>query len=80
MKFSEAQIKIVKLETQLETRLNQASISTPEQASTLKIDIQTQTDTIHGVEIGSQTEPPTVRNKKSSKVSISLSAAPTSAI
>ena len=65
------------METQLETRSNQASsISTPEQTSPLKLDIETQTDTIHGVEIGSQTEPPSVRNKGSSKVSITLSAAP----
>ena len=65
------------METLLETRSNQAlSISTPEQASPLKLDIETQTDTIHGVEIGSQTELPTVRNKKSSKVIITLTAAP----
>ena len=65
------------METQLERRSNQASsISTPEQTSPLKLDIETQTDTSHGVEIGSQTEPPTVRNKESSKVSISLSVAP----
>ena len=76
MKLSEAQIKIVKLETQLETRSNQAlSMSTPAKMPPLKLDIETQTDIIHGVEIGSQTELPTVRNKESSKIS-SLSAAP----
>ena len=73
MKLSEAQITILKLETQLKQAL---STSTPAKTPSLKLDIETQTDTIHGVEIGSQTEPSTVRNKESSKISISLSSAP----
>ena len=73
--MSEAQIKIVKLETQLESK-QALSTSTTEQTTPLKRNIETQTENIPGVDIHSQTEPLKLTNKESSLISDSLSTAP----
>ena len=78
MKLSEAQIKIVKLETQLALTKTPSILTRPETPSLLlpgkmeKRNVKTQTETAHGVDISSQTESKVFKNKVGSSISDSL--------
>ena len=79
MKLSEAQIKIVKLETQLALTKTPSILSRPETPPPLllpgkmeKRNVETQTETAHRVDISSQTESKVFKNKVGSSISDSL--------
>ena len=72
MKLSEAQIKIVKLETELELKQTSSSSAsvTPSRLDVTgeankKRDMETQTDTVHRQDISCQTQSNNLKNKAS---------------